>query len=487
MTVTVEPRAAEYEMLIGGELVASESGKWFDSIDPATEEVLGRAPDASAVDVNRAVEAARAAFPTWYGLDPLERARLLHALADRLRADRAEVVDLEISDTGNTIAEMEADVDHGADAIDYYAGLVLELKGETIPATAANLHFSIREPYGVVGRITPFNHPILFAASKVAAPLAAGNCVVLKPSEQSPLSALVFARMCRDVLPAGVMNVVTGAGAGAGDALVRHSDVKRIGFTGSVTTGLAIQRAAAEVSVKQLSLELGGKNPMIVFPDADLTKVVAGVIRGMNFSWQGQSCGSTSRLFLHQSVHDRVLADLAASVDALRIGDPHDRSSQVGPINSRRQLDKDLRYIELARSEGARVVAGGGPPSGDRFSRGYWLRPTVFADVTPDMRIFNEEVFGPVLSVIPFDDTDQVIEMANAVEYGLTAAVWTRDLATALTTARRLETGYVWINGTSAHFPGCSFGGHKNSGTGTEEGFDELLSYTEDKTVHVIL
>jgi acyl-CoA reductase-like NAD-dependent aldehyde dehydrogenase len=283
------------------------------------------------------------------------------------------------------------------------------------------------------------------------------------------------------------MNVVTGTGTGTGDALVRHPDIKRIGFTGSVATGLAIQRAASEVSVKQLSLELGGKNPMIVFPDADLSKVVAGVIRGMNFSWQGQSCGSTSRLFVHRSVHDRVLDELAVSVDALRIGDPHDRSSQVGPINSKPQPDKDLRYIEVAASEGARVVAGGGPPSGDQFSRGYWLRPTVFADVTPEMRIFNEEVFGPVLSVIPFDDTDQVIEMANAVEYGLTAAVWTRDLATALTTARRLETGYVWINGTSAHFPGCSFGGHKNSGTGTEEGFEELLSYTENKTVHVVL
>lgn len=487
MTAVSAVGARDFQMLIGGELVESESGLWIESVNPATEEILGRVPAGNDADVQRAVTAARSAFLEWAGLEPLQRARLLHALAQRVREEREAIVDLEVSDTGNTVAEMESDVDHGAAALDYYAGLVLELKGETVPATAGNLHFTIREPYGVVGRITPFNHPILFAASKVAAPLAAGNCVVLKPSEQSPLSSLLFARLCREVLPAGVMNIVTGTGLAAGDALVRHPAVKRLGFIGSVRTGMAIQQAASTSAVKHVTLELGGKNPMIVFPDADRSRVIPAALRGMNFSWQGQSCGSTSRLFLHRSIHDDALDELTAAVGDLRVGDPHDRASQVGAINSRAQLDKDLGYIEIARSEGARLVAGGGPPSGEMFRRGYWLRPTVFADVTPDMRIFREEVFGPVLSVVPFEDIDDVVEMSNAVEFGLTAAVWTRDLSTALRVARAVEVGYVWVNGSSAHYPGCSLGGRKNSGIGTEEGFEELVSYTENKSVHVIV
>jgi betaine-aldehyde dehydrogenase len=487
MTTTAETRAAEYKMLIGGELVPSSSGEWIDSVNPATEEVIGYVPAGGKPDVGRAVESAAAAFPVWAGLDPAQRAAYLRELAAKLRSQKEAVVELEVADTGNTIREMELDVDSGASALEYFAGLAMEVKGETIPATAANLHFSVREPFGVVGRIVPFNHPVMFAASKIAAPLAAGNCVVLKPSEQSSLSSLLFAGMCREVLPPGVVNIVTGLGATAGDALVRHPGVKRLAFIGSVETGMAIERAAGESGIKQISLELGGKNPLIVFPDADLPRALQGAVRGMNFSWQGQSCGSTSRLFLHDSVYEEALAELAAMVGRLRIGDPRQRSSDVGPINSKRQLEKDLRYIENARAEGARLLTGGKRPDGDEFTRGYWLEPTVFADVTPGMQLFREEVFGPVLSVIRWEDTEQVIEMANAVEYGLTAAIWTQDIRTALTTARRVQSGYVWVNGSSAHYRGTSFGGKKNSGTGTEEGLDELLSYTENKTIHVIL
>jgi aldehyde dehydrogenase (NAD+)/betaine-aldehyde dehydrogenase len=317
--------------------------------------------------------------------------------------------------------------------------------------------------------------------------LVAGNSVVLKPSEHSPLSTLYFAGLIKDLVPPGVLNVVTGLGQTAGDALVRHPRVKRLAFTGSVPTGLAIQSAAAETAVKYVTLELGGKNPMIVFPDADVPKALHSAIRGMNFGWQGQSCGSTSRLFLHRSLYDEGLEVLKTAIEALRIGDPRDHASDVGPINSAGQYARDCAYVESAKEQGARLVVGGGRPPGAEFDKGYWLEPTVFADVQPSMRIFREEIFGPVLSVIPWGDQDEVLSMANDSEYGLTAAVWTTSLRTAMTMVRELEAGYVWVNGSGAHFPGTPFGGKKNSGVGTEEGLEDVLSYTENKTVHIVM
>jgi acyl-CoA reductase-like NAD-dependent aldehyde dehydrogenase len=371
--------------------------------------------------------------------------------------------------------------------IEYYAGLGLELKGETVPASPGNIHLSLREPYGVVGRIVPFNHPISFAASRMAAPLMAGNTIVIKPSEQSPLSATMLAHICQTALPAGVVNIVTGLGASAGDALVRHPDVKRLAFIGSVRTGMAIQRSAAEVAVKHVSLELGGKNPMIIFPDADADKALAAAVAGMNFAWQGQSCGSVSRVFVHTSLYGRALETIGKQVGALRVGDPLSELSDMGPINSAVQYEKVLSYIASAKDEGARVVTGGQRPDGPEFERGFWVRPTVFADVTPQMRIFREEIFGPVMSVIPWSDMDELIAMANSVEYGLTAAIWTSDLDNAFRTAQRVRSGYVWINGVSTHYLGCGFGGFKNSGIGREEGIAELLSYTESKFIHLHL
>ena len=451
-------------MLIGGELVESESGGWLESVNPATEEVIGHVPE---------------------GLEG--RARALRSVAAELLERADEVLGMEVQDTGNTITQMRRDVHMAVDGLDYYIGLGYQIKGETIPATPGGIHMTLREPYGVVGRIVPFNHPILFAAARTAAALVAGNAVVIKPPETSPLSATIYAEICQKHLPPGVINIVTGLGSVAGDAMARHPDVRRIAFIGSPQTGMAIQRAAAETCVKNITLELGGKNPLIVFPDARMDDAVDAAVRGMNFAWQGQSCGSTSRLLLHESIHDEFLDRVIEKVSRIRVGDPLSEASQMGPVNSRRQYEKVLGYIDIAHADGARLVAGGKRPSGEAFAKGYWVEPTVFAGVTQDMRIANEEVFGPVLSVLKWRNVDEAVEMANATEYGLTGAVWSQDIDRAMGTARRIRSGYVWINGVGTHYKAVPFGGMKNSGVGREEGIEELLSYTETKAMHVVL
>jgi acyl-CoA reductase-like NAD-dependent aldehyde dehydrogenase len=477
----------ETRMLIGGELVASNSGAWLDSIDPATEERIGRAPAADAGDVGRAVAAAEAAFPAWAALEATERASMLRAVAARLREEADDLLTIEVRDTGNTIGKVRRDVATAGDALDFFAGLAMELKGETIPASAANLHLTVREPYGVVGRIVPFNHPLKFAARALAAPLMAGNTVVVKPPEQSPLSAGALARICRDVLPPGVANIVTGSGIPAGDALVRHPAVKRLAFTGSVATGMAVQRAAAETCVKHVTLELGGKNPRIAFPDVAAERIAELAVEGMNFAWQGQSCGSTSRLLVHESQYEEVLERVADRVSAIRIGDPLDPASEMGPLNSRAHYERVVAMVEAGVAEGAQLVTGGERPPGSEFRRGFWLKPTVFANVRPGMRIAQEEIFGPVLSVIRWQSEAEAIEIANGTAYGLTAAILTNDLKAAFRVARAMRAGYVWINGMSRHYRGTPFGGYRNSGVGREEGVEELLSYSEAKTIHVIL
>ncbi len=477
----------DHLMLIDGELVASESGQWMESINPANEEVIGRVPKGSIKDMNRAVEAAEKAQPGWAALSVSARAEYLNGLSEGLAKRADEILHVEVMDTGNTIYKMRDDVRKAIEQLKYFAGLGYELKGTTVPATPGNLHVTVREPYGVVGRIIPFNHPISFAASRMGAPLIAGNTIVEKPSHQSPLSAAILGQIAREVMPPGVVNIVSGSGSEAGDALVRHPRVKRIAFIGSVKTGMAIQRSAAEVSVKHVTLELGGKNPMIVFPDADYKKALAGAVNGMNFAWQGQSCGSTSRLFLHASIYDRFLEDLVQEVEGLKLGDPLSEDSRMGPINFKGQYETVLRYIQAGLEDGARLVTGGKRPAGKQFDKGYWVEPTVFADVEPGMRIAKEEIFGPVLSVFKWRHVDEVVEMANSVEYGLTGAIWTKDLNAALSTARRIQSGYIWINGTSGHHKGMPFGGFKNSGIGREEGIEELLSYTEEKAIHIML
>lgn len=474
-------------MLIGGELVASESQQWLDAIDPSDETLIGRFPAGTAADVQRAVGAAEAAQPGWGALDPVSRGKLLRQVAQALRDRAQETLEVEVRDTGNTITKMKGDVESAAYAIDFFAGLATEIKGETIPASSDNLHFTLREPYGVVGRIVPFNHPIKFAAHALAAPLMAGNTVVVKPPEQSSLSAGILAEICRDILPAGTVNIVTGNGMPAGDAIVRHRSIKRIAFTGSVPTGQRILSTAAETGVKHVTLELGGKNPLIAYPDQDPDKIAEVAVSAMNFAWQGQSCGSTSRLLLHESLHDRVVARILDIVSQMRLGDPLDPSSQMGPINSKLHHGRVMAMIQAGIDGGAHLALGGKRPAGARYEKGFWIEPTVFTGVTANMRIAREEIFGPVMSVFKWRDEQEALTLANSTEYGLTASIWTHDIRAALRAARAIKAGYVWINGASAHHYGTPFGGMKNSGLGREEGLDEILSYTETKTVHVRL
>lgn len=472
-------------MLIGGELVESASGEWIDSINPATEEVIGRFPKGNEKDVARAVDAAERAWPAWNAMGVAARSQALRKFGQLMLERADELLEVEVRDTGNTIAPMRGDVRMGVEGLNYYAGLGYELKGESIPATSNHLHFSVREPYGVVGRIVPFNHPVMFATARTAAALMAGNAVVVKPPETASLSALILSEIAREALPPGVFNIVTGLGSETGAALVRHPEVKRIAFIGSVETGKAIQRMAAETAVKHVTLELGGKNPMIVFPDVDPKAVVDAAVAGMNFSWQGQSCGSTSRLLLHESIHDQVVEGLVERINAIRVGDPMSADSQMGAINSKGQYEKVLRYIDVAKSEGARLLAGGGRPTGPGFEKGFWIRPTLFADVKQSMRIANEEVFGPILSVIKWSNFEEAINIANATDLGLTASVWTQNIDDALGAARRVRSGYIWINCVGPHYPAMAYGGMKNSGVGREEGIEEMLSYTEQKVFNI--
>ncbi len=471
-------------MLIGGEWRSAASGETLEARDPASGGLLGRFPRGDVRDVELAVGAAAAAFPAWRATPATERAACLVALADRVAEHAEELAAIDVADNGSPIKEMRNDAGIAVAQMRYFAGLALQLRGETIPTGHDRVNYTLREPFGVVGRIIPFNHPLMFAASKIAAPLVAGNTVVLKPSEHTSLSALRLAELITECFPAGVVNVVTGLGAEAGDAIVAHPAVRRLAFIGSVEIGLSIQRRAAEQVVKAVTLELGGKNPIAVFPDADLDAAVDGAVRGMNFTWQGQSCGSTSRLLVHESLHDEFVERLAARLEAMRSGPPAEESTDTGAIVHERQFEKVMSYLELGRQEGARVAAGGGKVAvegmADRF-----VRPTLFVDVEPDSRLAQEEIFGPVLTAIPFRDYEGAIAIANSVSYGLTASVFTGDLGIAHSFARDVEAGDVWVNDSSRHFLSAPYGGVKNSGVGREEGIEELQSYAEPKNVNV--
>lgn len=469
-------------LYIGGEWLASVSGKTFDSINPSTGEKLGEVPYATEADVDRAVQAARKAFVHWGRMPVKERARCLQTLAERIIDHREELATMDAYDSGNAIVGMRGDMDWTAETLRFFAGLISEIKGETSSQGARHLNMTRRQPYGVVAKISAFNHPFRFCAEKAAAPLAAGNCVVIKASEQAPLSSLRLGELCEGIFPPGVVNVVTGDVV-AGAALVRHADVSRIGFVGSVPTGRAIARDAAD-GLKQVTLELGGKNPIIIFADADAKKAATAAIKGMNMNRQGQSCSSTSRVFVHASLHDAVCEELVRQAEALPIGLPWIEGNEVGPIVSKKQYDRIMGFIESGNSEGATLLTGGEPPTDAALKNGFFIRPTVFDKVTPTMRIAREEIFGPVMSVLTWSDYEDMLAKANGVEYGLTAAIVTNDLAKAMETADRIEAGYVWINATGRYL-GAPYGGWKQSGLGQEECLDELLSYTRIKNINM--
>ena len=475
----------ELQVLIGGERRPAENGETFDAVNPATGEVIALVPRCGPADVGAAVDAAHAALPAWRAATPMERAARLYEFADALTARREELAHADTQDNGSPYRDLLRDVDLGAAWLRFYAGLASLTRGETIPTGHGRLNYTLREPFGVVGRIVPFNHPILFATMKVAAPLAAGNTVVLKPSEYTSVATLLVASDFAQIFPPGVMNVVTGFGAEAGDALVVHPLVRRLAFIGSESTGRRIQARAAESAVKTISLELGGKNPIVVFPDADIEQAVAGVVAGMNFTFQGQSCGSTSRLIVHKDIHADFVEHLVVRTSSLHVGDPFDQQTDVGTLINEQQLTKVLGYVDLGVAEGAELVSGGTRTLEEGLANGFFVKPGVFDGVQPDMRLAQEEIFGPILAVLEFGSYEEALEVANGVRFGLTASIFTKDLSTAHRFARDVEAGFVWVNDSARHFLGAPFGGYKDSGVGRDEDAEELLSYTQVKNVNV--
>jgi acyl-CoA reductase-like NAD-dependent aldehyde dehydrogenase len=471
--------------LVDGERVGAVSGAVLDVVNPATNRVIGQIPRCDERDVENAVAAAKRAAPAWRAAEPQMRAAALLAFADQVAERGEELARLDSLDNGSPLHEMRNDIGLATSQVRYLAGLALEVRGRTMPETPGHLHYTMRQPFGVVARIIAFNHPLMFAATKIAAPLIAGNCVILKPSEFTSLSALAMAQDLARLFPPGVVQILTGLGGEVGDALVRHPGIGRIAFIGSAATGRRIQASAATTAVKTVTLELGGKNPIVVFPDADLDLAVEGAIRGMNFTWQGQSCGSTSRLLVHRDCYDELVSKVGERLAKMRPGSPLDPASDTGAIVTPQQLDKVLSYIEIGKSEQARLVTGGERLTDGDLANGNFVTPALFADVDPAGRLATEEIFGPVLAAIPFGDYDEAVAIANSVEYGLTASVFTRDLRTALAFSRDVDAGYVWVNETSRHFIGAPFGGVKNSGVGREEDLEEIESYTQLKSVNI--
>ena len=474
------------DLFYGGQWHPPKAGETQPTINPANGEILANVAHAGAEDAQLAVRAAQSAFPSWAAMPSLERSRLLREAAAILRKHASELAMIDAFNTGNPVAEMVRDANIAASGIEFFAGLIPQIKGETIPMGEGNLNYTVREPLGVVARIVAYNHPLMFAAMKIGAPLAAGNTVVIKPPEQAPLSSLRMAELIGSVFPPGVLNVIPG-GRECGQALTSHPDVGKITLIGSVPTGKAIMRTAAD-TLKPVLLELGGKNALIVFPDADLNKAVDGAVRGMNFTWAGQSCGSTSRIFIHDSIYDEVIGLITQRIgEKHKPGIPTDYSTTMGPLVSKAQYEKVLSYIELGKKEGAKLLLGGKRSADPALANGFFVEPTVFGDVQVGMAIAQEEIFGPVLSAFRWSSEEQLFAAVNSVNYGLTASIWTTNLSTAHRAAARVQAGYVWVNNSSQHFLGAPFGGYKQSGIGREECFDELLEFTQIKNVNVTL
>lgn len=474
----------EKRLFIGGEWRDS-AGPRIDVVNPATEEVIARVPSATAEDVEAAVAAARAALEgPWGRIAARERGRLLWRLAARLEERADEVARLETLHNGKPIRESrEIDVPAAVECLQYYAGWADKVQGATLPVSGPYLAYTLREPVGVVAAIVPWNFPLLLAVWKVAPALACGNTVIVKPATQTPLTALALAEIAAEVgIPPGVVNVVTGPGTPVGEQLVRHPGVDKVAFTGDTSTGRAIMRGAAD-TLKLLTLELGGKSPNIVLADADLEAAVRGATTGI-FYGKGEVCAAGSRLLVDTAIKPAFMEQLLARTRRLVPGDPLDPKTRLGAVASKAQLDRVLRYVEVGQREGATLLTGGRRVD-IGTGRGYFMEPTVFDGVTPDMTIAREEIFGPVLATIEFGDLDEAIARANETMYGLAAAVWTRDVKKAHYVASRLKAGTVWVNTYNVYDAAAPFGGYKQSGFGRELGAYALEHYTQVKTVWV--
>jgi betaine-aldehyde dehydrogenase len=474
-----------YRMYINGEWAESRRGAWFPVYDPSTEEIIAEVPDADEYDVDRAVKAARAAFESgaWPQTTAQERGRILLRLAERIRKESAALAELESRNSGKPIVEAEYDMADVATCFEYYGGLATKVMGHVNPVPDNALSLSLREPVGVAGQIIPWNYPLLMAAWKLAPAVAAGCTCVLKPAEQTPLTALEMAHWFADVgLPPGVVNIITGFGETAGAPLVRHPEVNKVAFTGSAAVGRLILKSAAE-SIKRVTLELGGKSPNIFFADADFEAAIDGALFGV-FINQGEVCSAGSRILVERSIYPRFVEAMTEKAKRIKLGTPLHRETKMGPLVSKEQYERVRSYQELGKQE-ARLVAGGGRPVG--MDKGFYVEPTIFCDVDNSARIAQEEIFGPVAAVIPFQNEAEAIRIANDTPYGLAAAVWSRDIFKAFRVVKALRAGIVWVNHMQPTYVEAPWGGYKQSGFGRELGPWGIEEYLETKQVHINL
>jgi betaine-aldehyde dehydrogenase len=476
-------------MVIGGESVDAAEGRTFDLVDPARGTVFGNAPQGGPEDIDRAVAAARKAFDDpkgWATWAAGKRGRSLAKLAALIKEHSEELARLESRNVGKPIGSARGEVIGASLVFEYYAGAANKVFGQTIPVSKPGLDLTLKEPIGVVGLIVPWNFPILMASWKVAPALAAGNTAILKPASYSPLTAIRLGELALEAgIPPGVLNIVTGPGGSVGAALAAHEGVGKIAFTGETTTGQEIMRLASG-TIKKVSLELGGKSPNIVFADADLEKFARESPYSV-FDNTGQDCCARSRILVERSVHERVVELFAQATRNVKVGDPSDEATEVGPLVSAKQRDRVKDYIEIGLREGAKLVVGGAAPEDASLSDGAYLLPTVFDGVDSDMRIAREEIFGPVVSVIPFDTEEEAMRLANATPYGLAGSIWSRDIGKALRAARALQSGVISVNSNSSVHTEAPFGGYKQSGIGRELGMAALDLYTETKNVFIDL